>query len=75
MIAYLLRATRDSSTSDIRSLFGDAAYLGQTKQTDITLVFSNLPLDEVKRRVASLPQLPDGQHRFDVACFGETVPV
>ena len=76
MIAYLVRFLQSTAdNNDLRSAFGEDIFLGQTKQSDVTLVFSQLSFDEVKRRVALLPPLSDSQARFDIACLGQTEAV
>lgn len=76
MHTYLVRFLQSNvDNNDLRSVFGEDIFLGQAKQSDVTLVFSQLSLDEVKRQAASLPPLSDSQARFDIVCLGQTVAV
>ena len=74
MYAYLVRYNQ-ADRDDLRQIFGDNIFQGQTKQTDVTSVFSDHAPEVVKSRAALLTQRPDGQHRFDVASLSETIPL
>jgi len=74
MNVYIVQSDNPNN-DELRLVFGQDMLLGQTKQSNVTIVFSALTFNEIKAMAAKLPSPPDGRHRFDVVSLGETTPL
>ncbi len=76
MYAYLVQINDKDHKADLQHVFGHNLMQGQTKQSNVTIVFSTLSFEAVKTQAAKLPPRSHGQqHRFDVVPLGETLPL